>query len=85
MRRHEELFCPVTAISQSTEEGEENSTQKVYRYGEVVELRSGNNNVKYEYDYKRNLNRLILTALRIMFNIVMPKCKIVTALSLRKR
>ena len=45
----------VTAISQSTEDGEENSTQKTYRCGEVVELRSGNNNVKYEYDYKRRL------------------------------
>lgn len=46
----------VTAISQSTEDGEENSTQKTYRCGEVVELRSGNNNVKYEYDRKRRLN-----------------------------
>lgn len=50
----------VTAISQSTEEGEENSTQKTYRCGEVVELRSGNNNVKYEYDYKRKLKSVDL-------------------------
>ena len=50
----------VTAISQSTEDGEENSTQKTYRCGEVVELRSGNNNVKYEYDYKRKLKAVDL-------------------------
>ena len=36
----------VTAISQSTEEGEENSTQKVYKHGLVAELRSGNNVVR---------------------------------------
>ena len=52
----------VTAISQSTEEGEENSTQKVYRYGELVELKSGNNNVKYSYDYKRKLKSVDLNS-----------------------
>lgn len=50
----------VTAISQSTEDGEENSTQKVYRYGAVVELKSGNNNVKYAYNHKRKLKAVEL-------------------------
>ena len=50
----------VTAITQSTEEGEENSTQKVYRHGEVVELSSGNNTVKYEYDGKRRTTKVFL-------------------------
>ncbi len=50
----------VTAISQSTEEGEENSTQRVYRSGELVELRSGNNKVKYAYNYKRKLKSVEL-------------------------
>lgn len=45
----------VTAISQSTEDGEENSTQRVYRYGQLVEVRSGNNKVEYTYDGKRRL------------------------------
>lgn len=47
----------VTAILQSTAEGEENSTQKVYRYGEVVELKSGNNHVKYTYIYLRRVKK----------------------------
>lgn len=50
----------VTAISQSTEEGEENSTQKVHRYGAVVELKSGNNNVKYAYNHKHKLKAVEL-------------------------
>ena len=50
----------VTAITQSTEEGEENSTQKVYRYGELVEVNSGNNTVKYEYDGKRRTTKVFL-------------------------
>ena len=50
----------VTAITQSTEEGEENSTQKIYRHGEVVELSSGNNTVKYEYDGKRRTTKVFL-------------------------
>lgn len=50
----------VTAISQSTEDGEENSTQKIYRHGEVVELSSGNNTVKYEYDGKRRTTKVFL-------------------------
>lgn len=50
----------VTSITQSTEDGEENSTQKIYRYGEVVELNSGNNTVKYEYDGKRRTTKVFL-------------------------
>lgn len=36
----------VTAITQSTAEGEENSTQTIYKNGLVTELRSGNNVVR---------------------------------------
>ena len=50
----------VTAITQSTEEGEENSNQTHYTKGLVTELRSGNNVVKYEYDYKRRLTAIHL-------------------------
>lgn len=28
------------AISQSTEDGEENSTQKIYKYGQIIEVKS---------------------------------------------
>lgn len=42
----------VTAITQSTAAGEENSTQIAYTLGEVTELKSGNNVVRYEYDGK---------------------------------
>ena len=45
----------VTGITQSTEEGEGNSNSTSYTYGEVTEVRSGNNVVEYEYDYKRRL------------------------------
>ena len=45
----------VTAISHSTEEGVENSTQRIYNYGEVVGLRSGNTDVQYKYNHKRKL------------------------------
>ena len=50
----------VTSITQSTEDGEGNSTQKIYRHGEVVELSSGNNTVKYEYDGKRRTTKVFL-------------------------
>ena len=43
----------VSAITQSTEEGVENSTQKTYTCGLLTELRSGGNVVNYEYDHKR--------------------------------
>ncbi|MBQ9714431.1 MAG: hypothetical protein IJV83_03830 [Clostridia bacterium] len=35
----------------STEEGEENSTQRKYFFGKLVELRSGNNVIEYAYNY----------------------------------
>ncbi len=41
----------VTAITHSTEEGEENSTQTLYTYGKQTMLRSGNNQVEYSYEY----------------------------------
>ena len=50
----------MTGITQSTEEGEENSNQSSYRCGEVTEVRSGNNVVQYEYDYKRRLKAVKL-------------------------
>ena len=48
----------VTSITQSTEEGEENSNQKIYRDGEVIEVRSGDTVVKYSYDYKRRIKNI---------------------------
>lgn len=50
----------VTSISQSTEEGEENSTQTRYTYGQVTELVSGNNVVRYAYDGKRRVTKVLL-------------------------
>lgn len=47
----------VSAITQSTEEGVENSTQKTYTCGLLTELRSGGNVVNYEYDHKRRKRR----------------------------
>ncbi|MBE7061823.1 MAG: RHS repeat-associated core domain-containing protein, partial [Clostridiales bacterium] len=48
----------VTAISQSTEEGEENSTQKTYSYGELVEVKSANTTANYTYDGKRRVTKI---------------------------
>ncbi|MBQ3115965.1 MAG: hypothetical protein IJC07_02945 [Clostridia bacterium] len=48
----------VTAISQSTEEGEENSTQKTYNYGELVEVKSANTTATYTYDGKRRVTKI---------------------------
>ena len=50
----------VTSITQSTEEGEENSTHTRYTCGEVTELVSGNNKVNYAYDAKRRLSKVKL-------------------------
>ena len=47
----------VTSITQSTEEGEENSTHTRYTCGEVTELVSGNNVVQYAYDAKRRITQ----------------------------
>ncbi len=48
----------VTAITQSTEDGVENSTQKLLRYGEVVELKSGNTKINYTYDDHRRVTKI---------------------------
>lgn len=53
----------VTSITQSTEEGEENSTQTRYTCGEVTELVSGNNVVRYAYDAKRRVTQGNIVAL----------------------
>ena len=50
----------VTAITQSTEEGEENSNQTVYTCGLATEHKSGNNVVRYEYDYKKRMTKVDL-------------------------
>ena len=50
----------VTSITQSTDEGEENSTQTRYTCGEVTEYVSGNNVVQYAYDAKRRLSKIML-------------------------
>ncbi len=50
----------VTGITQSTDDGEENSTQTAYTCGEVTELKSGNNVVRYEYDHKRRKTAVYL-------------------------
>ena len=42
----------VTSITQSTEEGESNTTDIVYQNDLAVELKSGNTVLDYEYDYK---------------------------------
>ena len=52
----------VTSISQSTEEGEENFTQTRYTYGQVTELVSGNNVVRYA---EPSLKVGLLTTVRI--------------------
>ncbi|WP_418976837.1 hypothetical protein, partial [Alistipes finegoldii] len=48
----------VTAITQSTEEGEENSNQTAYTCGVATEVRSGNNIIHYEYDHKRRITKV---------------------------
>ena len=50
----------ITSITQSTEAGEENSNQKIYRDGEVIEIRSGDTVVKYTYDGKRRIKQIDL-------------------------
>ncbi len=48
----------ITSITQSTDEGEENSTRTLYTCGQATELVSGNNRVQYTYDYKRRLTAI---------------------------
>ena len=50
----------VVSVTQSTIEGEENSNQKVYKYGEVVALNSNNNHIEYTYDEKRRVTKVNL-------------------------
>ena len=50
----------VTAITQSTENGEENSTTQIRTLDVVTEVKSGNNTVKYEYDGKRRVKSVSL-------------------------
>ena len=50
-----ELDGTVTEITQSTEDGEENSTKTYYTCGVATEARSGNNVIEYSYDYKRRV------------------------------
>ena len=50
----------VSAISHSTEDGEENSTQRKYNLGRLVKLTSGNNSVEYEYDAKGRTTKVKL-------------------------
>ena len=47
----------VTAISHSTGEGEENSTQKIYQNGVLTEVRSGNNRIQYSFDYTNGFKK----------------------------
>ena len=57
----------VTSITQSTEEGEENSTHTRYTCGEVTELVSGNNVVRYAYDAKRRVTQVCLNDLETVY------------------
>ena len=50
----------VTSISQSTLDGEENSTDRTYSGGKIVELRSGNNKVNYTYDGKQRVTEVMV-------------------------
>lgn len=50
----------VTAITHSTEDGEENANNTTYAYGCATEVRSGNNVVRYTYDHKRRVTAVEL-------------------------
>ncbi len=50
----------VTSITQSTADGESNSTETRYRLGSPTRLTSGNNTVLYEYDGKRRMTKATL-------------------------
>ncbi len=56
----------VTAITQSTAEGEENSTQTAYTCGAVTQVQSGNNTVRYAYDGKRRKTSVELNGTQYM-------------------
>jgi len=50
----------VTAITQSTEEGEANTNDIRYVNGLVTRLTSGSNTVNYEYDHRRRKSKVLL-------------------------
>ena len=50
----------AVAITQSTESGEENSTKQVRTLDVVTEIKSGNNTVRYAYDWKRRVKSVSL-------------------------
>ena len=50
----------VTAITQSTEDGEENSTLTRYDNGRVAEVKSGDTSIGYEYDDKGRTKKIKL-------------------------
>ena len=50
----------ITAITHSTEDGEENANNTAYTYGCATEVKSGNNVVRYTYDGKRRVTAVEL-------------------------
>ena len=63
-----DLSDTVTCITQSTEEGEENSNQIIYTCGKATEIRSGNNTVGYTYDYKGRVLKVTLNGVDYLEN-----------------
>ncbi|MBQ9103644.1 MAG: hypothetical protein IJY57_00975 [Clostridia bacterium] len=55
----------IIAVSNTSNNGEENSTSRVYKYGNLVELRSGNNVINYEYDGKGRKTKILLNGATI--------------------
>ena len=53
----------VTAISQSTEAGEGNSTQRIYRFGELVQLTAESTKMQYAYDSARRVKKVDLNGI----------------------
>ncbi len=58
----------VTSITQSTDDGEGNSTQTTYTYGLPTQHVSGNNTVQYSYDYKRRTKTVNLNGVDYIRN-----------------
>ncbi len=57
----------VTAITQSTDDGEGNSTEIKYTFGSPARLKSGNNTACYEYDKKRRKTKVTLNGREINY------------------
>ena len=53
----------VTAITHSTENGEENSTTQIRTLDTITQIKSGNNTVKYTYDNKRRVKSVSLNGI----------------------